>query len=84
MTTSNRINSLFDNDFARVVERARKSNVKPAYWQVIDVNDNWRIIYIDEEELLEYETDKSKTYLFSPMFDRTQSNINGVAVRQRR
>lgn len=81
--TTNRINSLFDNDFTRVVERARKSGITPAYWQVIDVHDDWRIIYVDEEELLEYETNKNKTYLFSPMFNTKEANCNGVAICNR-
>ena len=81
---TNRINSLFDNDFARVVERARKSGITPAYWQVIDVHDDWRIIYVDDVELLDYETAKDKTYLFSPIFNPEEANVNGVAVRNRR
>lgn len=75
-----KMNRLFDNDFARVVERARKAGIAPAYWQVIDVQDDWRVFFVNEDDLLQYESDNSKTYLFSPMFNREEATINGVPV----
>lgn len=77
MTTDNRINKMFDNDLNRVVERARKFGFTPQCWQVIDTH-NWSVNYVNDTTL--YERGNNGRYLFSPIFDPTEVNINGYPV----
>ena len=67
--TDNRINKMFDNDFNRVVERARRNGAEPSVWQVIDTHD-WSVTYTNDTTY--YEALNARkwhgVYLFSPIF----------------
>lgn len=76
-TNENRINRMFDNDINRVVERARRSGITPVCWQVIDT-DTWTVAYVDDTTWLE--RGNNGRYLFTPIFNPDEANINGYAV----
>jgi hypothetical protein len=76
-TNENRINRMFDNDINRVVERARRSGITPVGWQVIDT-DTWTVAYVDDTTWLE--RGNNGRYLFTPIFNPDEANINGYAV----
>lgn len=71
---NNRINKMFDNDFNRVVERAKRFGIQPATWQVIDTA-SWGVHYVDDTT--PYENGNNGRYLFSPIFNPEEANING-------
>jgi hypothetical protein len=68
----------YDNDLNRCVERARKNGFAPAFWQCVNTVSGV-LTYCDTEDLHLFERDNNVglTWLISPMFDRTQCDING-------
>lgn len=72
---SNRVNTRIDNDINRVVERARRAGVTPVAWQVVDTT-TWSLVITDDT--LPFERGNlNGRYLFTPVFDPTQADING-------
>lgn len=79
---SNRTNTRIDNDFNRVVERARRNGAEPSVWQVIDTHNNWRIEYVGSTTHWERENIRTPgRFLFSPIFWRESGvDMNGNPV----
>jgi hypothetical protein len=77
-TNENRINRMFDNDINRVVERARRSGITPVGWQVVDTNAGWTVFYVNDTT--PYERGNNGRYLFTPIFEPEEANINGYAL----
>lgn len=74
---NNRVNTRIDNDINRVVERARRMGVHPVAWQVVDTTD-WSLTFTDDTTPFE-RGNLNGRYLFTPVFDPTQADMNGNA-----
>lgn len=82
MTSNSRINRLCDNDIARVVERARRNNIHPVKWQVVDtlVDNGWEVFFV--EDTTPYERANASApgrYMFTPVFNPEEADFNGNA-----
>lgn len=80
MNNNNRINRLCDNDLARVVERARRNNIHPVRWQVIDtlVDGGWEVFFVEDTTRHERaNVSQPGRFLFSPVFDPEEADFNG-------
>ena len=73
-----RNNKPYDNDFVRVIDRARKFGFKPAYFMCIDTVTE-RVTFVDECDLHEFERENNigLRWRISPIFNREECDING-------
>lgn len=68
----------YDNDFVRVLDRARKFGFKPAYFMCIDTVTE-RVTFVDECDLAGFERENNigLRWRISPIFNREECDING-------